>query len=290
MTRPLAPFAWYGGKQRLAPAIARLLPPHRTYVEAFGGAAAVLFTKTPAVLEVYNDVDGGLVTFFRVLRDQPEELEHALRFTPYAREEFAECCATWEATRDDVERARRWYVRCRQAFAGSSATVGWGFEVTGSQRTGTRSSSFASAVDQLERFAERLRRVQIDQLDWRACLARYDSADACFYLDPPYHPATRGERGLRRNAAYAHELTFDDHRDLVATATQIEGSVLISGYDHDAYQPLLEAGFERFTFAHQSTASRVISGRGKRTEVVWRRLGHGVAHPVQLWHEKGALA
>jgi hypothetical protein len=36
-----APFAWYGGKQRLAARIAALLPPHRTYVEAFGVDADV---------------------------------------------------------------------------------------------------------------------------------------------------------------------------------------------------------------------------------------------------------
>src|SRR3954468_785325 len=132
-----APFAWYGGKSRLAPAIVKLLPAHRTYVEAFGGAAAVLCAKPRAVLEVYNDIDGGLVTFFRVLRDRPDELARALRETPYSREEFARCWATWASIEDDLERARRWYVRCRQAFAGSAATVGWGYEVSGVQRGGT---------------------------------------------------------------------------------------------------------------------------------------------------------
>jgi hypothetical protein len=106
-----APIAWYGGKARLAGRIAGLLPYHDTYVEAFGGAAAVLFSKKPANLEVYNDIDSGLVTFFRALRDRPEALQHALRFTPYARQEFTVCRDTWKSTGEDVERARRWYVR-----------------------------------------------------------------------------------------------------------------------------------------------------------------------------------
>jgi DNA adenine methylase len=285
----VAPFAWYGGKSRLAPKIVDLLPPHRTYVEAFGGAAAVLCTKRPAVLEVYNDVDAGLVTFFRVLREQPAELERALRLTPYARGEFAECVRTWESIEDDLERARRWYVRCRQAFAGSAATVGWGYEISGAQRGGTRSSSFATSVEQLERFAERFRRVQVEQLDWREVLARYDGPTACFYLDPPYHPETRGERGLRRNAAYVHELSHEDHEDLVAAAIALEGSVLVSGYDHPTYAPLLEAGFERFTFAHNATASRVLDGRGPRLEVVWRRLEANVHHVERLWSDADGL-
>jgi DNA adenine methylase len=283
VTVTVAPFAWYGGKSRLAAQIVELLPPHRTYVEAFGGAAAVLCSKPRAVLEVYNDVDAGLVTFFRVLRDRPDELERALRLTPYARDEFAECVQTWESIEDDLERARRWYVRCRQAFAGSAATVGWGYEVTGSRRAGTRASSFATAVEQLERVAERFRRVQIDHLDWREVLARYDAPEVCFYLDPPYHPETRGERGLRRNAAYVHEIDADGHGELVAAAIALSGTVLISGYEHPAYEALVDAGFERFTFAHNATASRVLDGRGPRVEIVWRRLEPGVHHHARLW-------
>lgn len=282
-----APFAWYGGKQRLARRIAALLPPHRTYVEAFGGAAAVLCAKRPTVLEVYNDVHAGLVTFFRVLRDRPAELERALRLTPYARDEFADCVQTWESIEDDVERARRWYVRCRQAFAGSAATVGWGFEVSGVQRSGTRSGAFATSVEQLARFAERFRRVQVDHLDWREVLERYDGAGACFYLDPPYHPETRAPSGrLGRHSTYVHELDAHDHKQLVAAAIALRGSVLISGYDHAAYELLLEAGFERRCFAHNATAARTLNGRGPRVEVLWSRLEEGLHYGARcLWSD-----
>lgn len=283
--RTVAPFAWFGGKSRMAARIVEMLPAHRTYIEPFGGAAAVLLSKRRAVLEVYNDVDAGLVTFFRALRDRPDDLERALRLTPYSRDEFEICCRTWESIEDDVERARRWYVRCRQAFAGSAATVGWGFEVTGSKRAGTRAQSFATAVEELERFAERLRGVQIEHLDWRQVLERYDGPDACFYIDPPYHPDTRGERGLRRNSSYVHEVDAAGHAELVAAATALHGSVLISGYDHPSYAPLLEAGYERITVAHNSTASRLPSGRGARLEVVWRRLEAGLHHAPPLWSE-----
>lgn len=276
----VAPFAWYGGKSRLAAQIVPLLPPHHTYVEPFGGAAAVLFSKPAATLEVYNDVDRGLVTFFRVLRDRPSELARALRLTPYSREEFALCARTWELIDDDVERARRWYVRCRQAFASSTATVGWGYERTGAARGGVRARSFATSINGLERFAERFRRVQVEQLDWREILDRYDGPAACFYLDPPYHPDTRGRE---RHSTYVHELEAADHDDLVAAAIGLRGSVLISGYDHPSYRELEGGGFERFEFAHNTTASRVLSGRGPRTEVLWRRLEHGVHHAPRLW-------
>src|SRR5690348_9349421 len=112
MTRPRAPFPWYGGKQSLVPILRDLLPPHQVYLEAFGGGASLLCGKAPSRLEVYNDMDGGLVHFFRVLRD-PEcaaRLRASLDLTPYARAEFRACQATWMDAADDVERARRWFV------------------------------------------------------------------------------------------------------------------------------------------------------------------------------------
>jgi len=265
-----APIAWYGGKARLAGRIAGLLPHHHTYVEAFGGAAAVLFAKNPANLEVYNDVDSGLVTFFRALRDRPEALQRALRLTPYARQEFTVCRDTWKSTGEDVERARRWYVRMRQAF-GCPASVSWGYERDGSLSGGTRARSFASTVDELHRFAERFRTVQIEHDDWQKVLDRYDSPGACFYLDPPYHPATRGR--LTRSNGYRHELTAADHQRLVETVLQMRASIVLSGFDHPSYTALEQDGFERLEFDHHITAS--LAGRRPVTEVIWRRVAAG---------------
>ena len=120
----------------------------------------------------------------------------------------------------------------------------------------------------------------MEHLDWREVLDRYDGPSACFYLDPPYHPEARGRE---RHSSYVHELETPDHEDLVAAAIELEGSVLISGYDHPSYAPLEAAGFERLEFDHQTTASRIPSGRGPRTEVVWRRLERGVYQPLQMF-------
>lgn len=79
-----AAFSYLGGKSRLAPWIASLLPAHRTYVEPFAGSAAVLFAKALSKTEIINDRDRSVVCFFRVLRDQPDELVRVLTLTPYA--------------------------------------------------------------------------------------------------------------------------------------------------------------------------------------------------------------
>ncbi len=85
-TRPL--LRWLGGKWRLAPWIIQHLPPHRIYIEPFGGAASVLLRKPRAHAEVWGDLDGGLVNLFAVLRStRAEELISAVTLTPFARAE-----------------------------------------------------------------------------------------------------------------------------------------------------------------------------------------------------------
>jgi DNA adenine methylase len=167
----------------------------------------------------------------------------------------------------------------RQAF-GCSASVGWGYERDGTLSGGTRARSFASVVDELARFAQRMRGVQIENLDWRDMLTLYDTSGACFYLDPPYHPDTRA---TGKGHGYRHELTAEDHHQLLETITGMRASVLLSGYQHPSYDVLEDAGFERVELNHHITASRHPSGRRHVREVIWRRAAAGQELTQQLW-------
>ena len=272
----LSPFPWFGGKQRLADDILALFPEHDAYVEVFGGGGSVLLSKAPATLDVYNDVDDGLVNFFTVLRDEPERLVPLLELTPYARSEWLRCRETWRDIADPIERARRWYVVVSQSFGGMVARDargadrrdtgrGWGGERLGRMHL-SRAASTANRIDHVWRFVERLRLVQIENLDWRACLERYDSPTTLFYLDPPYIHSTR------RAGGYAHELTDDDHRELVQRVLSLAGVAIVSGYEHEVYAPLVEhGGFTRRSFSVLSTAGQRAADRARdrRLEVVW---------------------
>jgi DNA adenine methylase len=123
------PTNYYGGKARLAPWIASLLPVHRTYVEPFAGSAAVLFAKRPSPTEILNDLDGQVVNFFQVLHERPADLARALALTPYARAEYQQLAAGFEDPGlDELERARRWFVRVNQSIshlAGRGRPSGW---------------------------------------------------------------------------------------------------------------------------------------------------------------------
>lgn len=205
--------------------------------------------------------------------EEPEELEWRLRLTPFSRSEFALCVRTWRDQRDEVERARRWYVRVEQAFAGTPLTTGWGGEILG-RRNGSRARTSLRRLDRLAAIANRLRGVQIEELDWRAVLDRYDHEDAVFYLDPPYIRATRRRPRIRGGKDYAHELSDADHAELVDRVLHLRASVLVSGYDHELYRPLEIAGFERIEFdvLCSSARTRTDASLLPRTEVVWRKV------------------
>jgi DNA adenine methylase len=284
-----SPFPWFGGKQKLADTILALFPEHNVYVEVFGGGASVLLSKAPGKLDVYNDADDGLVNFFRCLRDRPDELVPLLELTPYARAEWELARTTWKAIDDDIERARLWYVIVAGSFAGFAARDngdagrGWGGERLGRMHL-SRAASTANRVDNIWRFVERLRLVQIDNLDWRRCLDRYDDPDALFYIDPPYVPETR------RAGGYLHELTADDHAELIERVLALRGVAIVSGYEHELYAPLVErGGFVRHEFGVWSTAARGSKGqaRDRRVEVVWA--SPRAAHRT-LFHAAEAIA
>jgi DNA adenine methylase len=187
--RPL--LRYYGGKWRLATWIIARFPPHECYVEPYGGAGSVLVRKEPSRFEVYNDLCGDVVTFFRVLRTRPRELLRALRYTPYAREEFD---LSYETSGDDVERARRFFVMAWQGYGGprKERLTGWKIQ---------KRSWHSGRADQLTewqqakevcRAARRFGNVQIEQDDALRIIRRFDTPRTLFYCDPPYTPRIRG--------------------------------------------------------------------------------------------------
>ncbi|HPS01384.1 MAG TPA: DNA adenine methylase, partial [Candidatus Sumerlaeota bacterium] len=117
-----SPVVWMGGKSRIMKHLLPLIPEHKRYVEVFGGSGALLFTKDPLIseIEVYNDLDGGLVHFFRTLRNKEQfaELERLCSLTVYSREEWVNARDALDAETDPVQRAFLWYVVNRMSFGG----------------------------------------------------------------------------------------------------------------------------------------------------------------------------
>lgn len=228
------PVKWHGGKHYLARRIVDLMPEHHTYVEPFGGGASVLLNKQPAPVEVYNDLDGRIVRLFRVLRDRPDDLGRALVLTPYAEAEFR---AAGDQTDDELEQARRDYVRWRMSIGGRGAHFACSTPTRSRRGMADNVSAWLSTIDEvLPAIVERLRRVQLSCRPAVEVLWQYDTPTALHYCDPPYHPDTRQAPDV-----YGIELTAADHAELLGVLLTCRGRVMLSGYRCPLYDERLRA-------------------------------------------------
>jgi DNA adenine methylase len=257
-------FGWYGGKYSHLDWLLPLLPPCHHYCEPFGGSAAVLLNREPSPVETYNDIDGEVVNFFRVLRDESERLIRAIGLTPFSREEFAIACEI-DPSVDPVERARRFYVRARQVRTGlaQSATLGRWANCKNTSRAGMAGavSRWLGAIEDLQDIALRLLRVQIENRPATEVIRLYDSPDTLFYCDPPYVHDTRGDTN-----AYAYEMNNEEHRHLALVLNSVQGLVAISGYDCDVMNDLYPSPN---WYKHIAPAKTIHSTKDERTEILW---------------------
>lgn len=249
---------YHGGKWKLAPWILRHLPQHRVYVEPYGGGGSVLLQKPRSYAEVYNDLDGEIVNLFRVARDHGEALARAAELTPFARAEFAEA---YEPDDDPLEQARRTLIRAFMGF-GSAATSG---QVTGfranSNRSGTTPAhDWMNFPDHLRAVVQRLRGVVIENRDALDVMRHHDGPDTVHYVDPPYVHETRHMR--ERSQAYRHEMTDDQHREMVEVLASLRGAVVVSGYHCPLYDEIFE-GWQRIDAAAHADGAR------DRVESLW---------------------
>jgi DNA adenine methylase len=254
------PLKWHGGKSYLAKTIISLMPEHLHYVEPFFGGGAVLLNKDPtAVSEVANDINGELMNFWQVLRVDLDEMVERLALTPFSEAEWADAATP---TTDRVEAACRFFIRCRQSRAGkfdSFATV-----TRNRTRRGMNEqvSAWLGAVEGLPSVANRMMRVLILSSPAVKVIKQQDGPNTLFYLDPPYVHESRVSTD-----DYEHEMTNDQHAELLETAKQCKGHVMISGYHNAVYDDMLKDwSVKEIEIDNKSSSAKV---KPRKTEVLW---------------------
>ena len=259
-----APFRRMGSKYRILPTILSHLPNDAGhFCDVFGGTGAILLNRKPAPLETLNDIDGDVVNFFHVLRNDTDAIVEKLRLTPYSRKEYELACRH-EPNGDPIEDARMFFVRSNQSFLPRDGIGYW-------RRCSPENNmmkNIASAVKEMHALAERLMHVQIEDKPALDLLSLYDGRDVLFYLDPPYMGSLRESHNSTR-VMYNHDMKDkESHRTLAATCMKLRGRVAVSGYRSKFYDDLYH-GWERVDMVAAKPTSSITKKKKMKQECLW---------------------
>lgn len=256
------PVKWFGGKRYLANWIISHFPPHRIYLEPFGGGASVLINKEPCDVETYNDLDLRLTRLFRSLRDQGDEFIRRAGMTPYSQIEFQDS-KEYPEDATDLDMALCDFVRWRQSFAGRGQS--WSYTTTRA-RGGMAGdvNAWWTAIDGLPQIIERLRRVQIICQSAFEAIPRFDHKEGLIYCDPPYVHSTRQASSRK---AYSEEMDDQEHHALAELLNGCKAAVVLSGYDSEIYREC----YSGWRMVSKDIANHASNGQSKdrETECLW---------------------
>ncbi len=214
-----SPLAYIGGKSKLSKQIVSLIPKHKAYCEVFSGGAWVFFTKDPSRVEVINDLDSDLISFYRVVQNHLEEFLKQFKWCLTSREWFED----WKNQLDgrgltDIQKAARYYYVQRLAFGGRVRNRSYGVQIDGR----TPRVNILRLEEEMSDIHLRLAHVRIENLSWKELITRYDKPDTFFYCDPPYYLCPD----------YKHNFVLKDFKELAETLKGIEGKFMLSINDH----------------------------------------------------------
>ncbi len=250
-----SPVSRIGGKYYLVSRLTQHIPEHTCYVEPFCGACHLFFAKEHSPVEILNDIDGHLISFFRVIQ-QPETrqtLIECINYMPYSRQLWQEIRKNWKAgdiPENEIERVSQWYYLNRTTFAGDQKRGGFAVPST----TGRNPvQSFRNVIKDLNIIAERLRNVCIENLDYPECISRYDSPQTLFYVDPPY---------FKHETYYLDTFTEQDHYRLAGLLHNVKGRAMVTHYQNDLYDELYQ-GWNKYVYESFKGSHKAVPGTEK---------------------------
>lgn len=229
-------FNYFGGKFTWLDYLYSEFPAGFTHlVDLFAGSMSVSINYKSKCIRTANEINNDITNFFEVLRNKEADLTRLLLLTPCSISEFDNC---WEKSDNNIEQARRFYVRVRQSFFGLGAqrqNKGWHMAKTHSNANGGETvSKWNNAIAKLYEVAEVIRgNFQITNFDYLQCIDKIDFPGAFFYCDPPYPKATRASFN-----DYKFEFSNDDHIKLSEKLHSIQGLAMVSSYNSDLYNEL----------------------------------------------------
>ena len=244
-----------GSKWGKAEWITSFFPKHHSYLEPFFGSGAVLFNKERSNIETVNDLDNNVVNLFEWIKNDPEKLAHEIYYTPYARQTYEDAFSM--EPKNSLEKALFFYIRLNMGhgYRTSGERVGWKNDIQGREKA-YAVKDWCELPQKILRAAERLRGVQIENRTALELILRFNYKNVLIYCDPPYMLQTR------HGKQYKHEMSDEDHEELLKVLLKHKEYVVLSGYDTDLYNDMLK-GWNRY-----ETTSYTQSQTMKQ-EVIW---------------------
>lgn len=273
------PLIYRGGKSAISSWVISYFPPHYRFVDVFGGGAAISIAKNPSGIDIYNDI-GDVARFFEVLRDYGDEVYSFLTFYPFGRYTFKSAIThrelmyktiahSWNIKEYEepnrfykVRWAAFYYISVLQSFRHEEGDTSWIIS-----KDINLAEHFANHVDDFPRIIDRLRRVVIEHMDFRSLIEMYDGKDTLFYCDPPYLPDT----WTSGHGSYEHEMSEEQHRQLLCMIQACDAQVVVSGYPSDLYDEYLHGdfGWIRVEKERVSGIKNASQSSSSRMEVLW---------------------
>jgi len=234
-----------------------------TYCEPFCAGASVFLNKERSCEEVISDIDAGVVCVFKALRDEPQEFITRIKRTRYTERAFKMAQnRSGKPFEDYVDRAVNEYVLRRMSRGGLKRAFAWSDRERGGQPGDL--NAWETMAEMLPKISERVEGVSILEQDFVEMLKVWDEEETFFYLDPPYLHSTRSEGTTN---SYEHEMSVEDHINMLHLANNARGKVLISGYA----SPLYNRNLKDWTCKKKNVANHSSQSKKKerRVECIW---------------------
>jgi DNA adenine methylase len=246
------PLAYIGGKRAVAKQIVEMLPEHHTYAEIFAGGAQVFFAKPPSAVEILNDLDGELIGFYRVIQRHYEELIRYMRFTIVSRKYYELLKAMDPESLTDIQRAARFLFLQKTSYAGRVTKQNFRTAIV--QPPSLNPERLPELIEETH---HRLARVVLECLPYEKMLAKYDSKETLFFVDPPYY-------GVKH---YKFNLDPIDFQVLAERLKKIDGKFLLTLNDVPQVREIF-AGFRIRGIEMPYTAQKVAGRRFHEVVIV----------------------
>ncbi len=250
----------------MAKYLLELIPKHNLYIEPFFGGGNMFFSKPPSKMEIINDLSDNIFSLYKVIADENKykQLQHRLELTPYHAKFRDDYKQKLNEKLTIEDRAFYYLYVNRTSFNG----VG-GFSCTKLVRNNMiRSvSDYLSLIPHLEEIHNRLRYAVVENKNALELIQKYDDSDVFFYLDLPYVQSTR-----RSNQKYMIEMSDEDHERMINLILKSKAKIMLSGYDNEIYNKLVENEWNRLELESPNSCSDA-------TEFVW--INYDIPHDTK---------